>query len=77
MPLYTAQLTRQHPCLCLIDPHQRRVHHEPPLHAEIERDLQSLDRVGNPDSPSNPSLNIFRGGFERQRIGRGSRERSI
>src|SRR5579871_6981750 len=38
-----AQLACQRPSLGLVDPHQRRLQREAPVHAEVERDLQRLD----------------------------------
>src|SRR5262245_9427720 len=43
--LLAAQLGRELPGLRLVEPHQRRVQHEAAVHAEIERDLQRLQRV--------------------------------
>ena len=41
----TAEFVRKVECCRLVDPHQRRMDHEAPLHAEIERKLHGFDRV--------------------------------
>ena len=43
--LLAADVVGQREGLRLVDPHQRRIHHEALLHAEIERDLQRLQRI--------------------------------
>ena len=40
-----AELLRHAPRRRLVDPHQRRMEHEPRLHAEIERALHRLDGI--------------------------------
>ena len=41
----TAEFVRKVECCRLVDPHQRRMDHEAPLHPEIERKLHGFDRV--------------------------------
>ncbi|MNE92592.1 hypothetical protein D3C80_1903360 [compost metagenome] len=43
--LTAAEVIRQRPSLALVDPHQRRLKNETSLHAQVECDLQGLDRV--------------------------------